>query len=134
MEVNRLAKKQQKKKKGRSVQQLIGIKTFTKHGIRVGKDELLFYAITPTNISVLSATNIEAKIRNMMVLLSAMPDIEVSCTDSSECFDDNKLYLKERLEGERLVNPERNPVPSQDRCDGRHSHHEPKREIWEICP
>lgn len=100
MEVNRLAKKQQKKKKGRSVQQLIGIKTFTKHGIRVGKDELLFYAITPTNISVLSATNIEAKIRNMMVLLSAMPDIEVSCTDSSECFDDNKLYLKERLEDE----------------------------------
>ena len=97
-----LAKKktQPKKKKGRSVQQLIGIKTFTKNGIRVGKDELLFYAITPTNISVLSAANIEGKIRNMMVLLSAMPDIEVSCTDSSECFDDNKLYLKSRLETE----------------------------------
>ena len=90
MEVNRLAKRQQKKKKGRSVQQLIGVKTFTKHGIRVGRDELLFYAITPTNISVLSEVNIEGKIRNMMVLLSAMPDIEVSCTDSSECFDDNK--------------------------------------------
>ena len=102
MEVNVLAKKkiQTKKKKGRSVQQLIGIKTFTKNGIRVGKDELLFYAITPTNISVLSAANIEGKIRNMMVLLSAMPDIEVSCTDSSECFDDNKLYLKSRLEKE----------------------------------
>ena len=68
--------------------------------IRVGKDELLFYAITPTNISVLSAANIDGKIRNMMVLLSAMPDIEVSCTDSSECFDDNKLYLKSRLEQE----------------------------------
>ncbi len=97
-----MAKKkiQTKKKKGRSVQQLIGIKTFTKNGIRVGKDELLFYAITPTNISVLSAANIEGKIRNMMVLLSAMPDIEVSCTDSSECFDDNKLYLKSRLEKE----------------------------------
>ena len=44
MEVNRLAKRQQKKKKGRSVQQLICVKTFTKHGIRVGRDELLFYA------------------------------------------------------------------------------------------
>ena len=100
MEVNHLAKKQQKKRKGRSVQQLIGVKTFTKHGIRVGRDELLFYAILPTNISVLSAVNTEGKIRNMMVLLSAMPDIEVSCTDSSECFDDNKLYLKSRLENE----------------------------------
>ena len=68
-------KTNRKKKKGRSVQQLIGIKTFTKNGIRVGKDELLFYAITPTNISVLSAANIEGKIRNMMVLLSAFRDI-----------------------------------------------------------
>lgn len=95
-----MQKKQKKKRKGRSVQQLIGIKTFTKNGIRVGKDELLFYSITPTNISVLSAANIEAKIKKMMVLLSVMPDIEVSCTDSSECFDDNKLYLKGRYEKE----------------------------------
>ena len=89
-----------KKKKGRSIQQLIGIKTFTKSGIKVGKDELYFFAVPPTNISVLSAANIEGKIHQMMMLLSAIPDIEVSCTDSSECFDDNKLYLKDRLEEE----------------------------------
>ena len=47
----------QKKKKGRSIQQLIGIKTFTKSGIKVGKDELFFFAVAPTNISVLSAAN-----------------------------------------------------------------------------
>lgn len=90
----------QKKKKGRSVQQLIGIKTFTKSGIKVGKDELYFFAVAPTNISVLSAANIEGKIMHMKMLLSAMPDVEVSCTDSSECFDDNKLYLRDRLEDE----------------------------------
>ena len=89
-----------KKKKGRSIQQLVGIKTFTKSGIKVGKDELYFFAVAPTNISVLSAANIEGKIHQMMMLLSAIPDIEVSCTDSSECFDDNKLYLKDRLEEE----------------------------------
>lgn len=90
----------QKKKKGRSVQQLIGIKTFTKSGIKVGKDDLYFFAVAPTNISVLSAANIEGKIMHMKMLLSAMPDVEVSCTDSSECFDDNKLYLRDRLEAE----------------------------------
>ena len=47
--------KPQKKKKGRSIQQLIGIKTFTKSGIKVGKDELFFFSVAPTNISVLSA-------------------------------------------------------------------------------
>ena len=90
--------KQQKKKKGRSVQELLGIRTFTKYGLSTNKGELLFYLVSPTNISVLSHTNIEIKIRHLMMLLSALPDIEIVCTDSSECFDDNKAYLVERLE------------------------------------
>ena len=90
--------KQQKKKKGRSVQELLGIRTFTKYGLSTNKGELLFYLVSPTNISVLSHTNIEIKIRHLMMLLSALPDIEI--TDSSECFDDNKAYLVERLEVE----------------------------------
>lgn len=93
-----------KKRSGRSVQQLIGIKGFTKNGLTVSKDELYFYSVSPTNISVLSAANIEGKIRHMMMLLSAIPDLEICCTDSSECFDDNKLYLRERLEEE--LNPD----------------------------
>ena len=92
--------KQQKRKKGRSVQNLIGIKTFTKYGLATNKGELLFYLIAPTNISVLSHVNIEIKIRHLMMVLSAVPDIEITCTDSSECFDDNKSYLQERLSEE----------------------------------
>ena len=92
--------KQQKRKKGRSVQELLGIRTFTKYGLSTNKGELLFYLVSPTNISVLSHTNIEIKIRHLMMLLSALPDIEIVCTDSSECFDDNKAYLTERLEVE----------------------------------
>ena len=102
----------QKKKKGRSIQQLIGIKTFTKSGIKVSKDELFFFAVAPTNISVLSAANIEGKIRQMMGMISAVPEIEISCTDSSECFDDNKLYLKSRLEKE--PNPNIRKLIKQD--------------------
>lgn len=86
-------KNKQKKKKGRDLQSFIGIKTFTKYGLATNKNELLFYLVSPTNISVLSHTNIEIKIRHLMMVLSAIPDIEITCTDSSECFDDNKSSL-----------------------------------------
>ena len=85
-----------KKKKGRSVQQLLGIQTFTKYGLMTDNGELLFYRVSPTNISVLSAANIEIKIRHLQMVLSAIPDIEIICTDSCECFDDNKAYLYRR--------------------------------------
>ena len=93
--------KQQKKKKGQSVQDMMGIQTFTKYGLMTDKGELLFYLVSPTNISVLSYVNIEIKIRHLMMVLSAIPDIEITCTDSSECFDDNKAYLQGRLEAEQ---------------------------------
>ena len=93
--------KQQKKKKGQSVQDMMGIQTFTKYGLLTDKGELLFYLVSPTNISVLSYVNIEIKIRHLMMVLSAIPDIEITCTDSSECFDDNKAYLQGRLEAEQ---------------------------------
>ena len=75
------------------MQAFIGARTFTKYGLSTNKGELLFYLVAPTNISVLSHTNIEIKIRHLMMVLSALPDIEIVCTDSSECFDDNKAYL-----------------------------------------
>lgn len=90
----------QKKRKGHSVQDLMGVKTFTKYGLATNKGELLFYQVAPTNISVLSHINIEIKIRHLMVVLSTIPDIEITCTDSSECFDDNKAYLHDRTDEE----------------------------------
>ena len=57
--------------------------------------------MAPTNISVLSSINIEIKVRHLMMVLSSVPDIEISCTDASECFDDNKAYLQRRLEEEQ---------------------------------
>ena len=92
------------KRKGRSVQQLLGIQTFTKYGLLTDDGELLFYRVAPTNISVLSAANIEIKIRHLQMLLSAIPDLEIICTDSCECFDDNKAYLHRRAMAES--NPE----------------------------
>lgn len=81
----------------RSVQELIGVRRFTKYGLFTDRGELIFYQVNPTNISVLSKANIETKITHLKMLLSTIPDIEITCTDSSECFDDNKLYLQERI-------------------------------------
>ena len=103
---------QQKKKKGRSTQELMGIKTFTKYGLETNKGELLFYLVSPTNISVLSHTNIEIKIRHLMMVLSAIPNIEITCTDSCECFDDNKSYLQMRLSEEQ--NPKVRKILKKD--------------------
>lgn len=107
-----MEKNKQKKKRGSSVQDLIGIKTFSKYGLKTNKGELLFYLVAPTNISVLSHTNIEIKVRHLMMVLSSLPDIEIACTDSSECFDDNKAYLHTRLDEE--INPKVKRILKKD--------------------
>lgn len=105
-------KPQKRKKKGRSVQDFIGVRSFTKYGLATDRGELLFYQVSPTNISVLSYANIEIKIRHLMTALSALPDIEITCTDSSECFDDNKAYLGGRLSEEQ--NPKVRSILKKD--------------------
>lgn len=95
--------KDNKKKKKNSVQELIGIDTFSKRGLKTRNGELVFFSISPTNISVLSKENIQTKIWHLMMVLSAQPDIEITCLDSCERFDDNKSFMVERLEKE--VNP-----------------------------
>lgn len=82
----------------RSVQELIGIEGFFQYGLITNRGELLFCQVSPINISVLSKTSIEQKIHGLMQILSMIPDIEIICIDSSECFDSNKLYLTQRIE------------------------------------
>lgn len=86
------------KRKNNSVQKLIGFENFTKYGVKTDKAEIAFFSVEPTNISVLSAANIEAKIHHLMTLLSTIPDLEIIALDSCECFDGNKNYVRKRLE------------------------------------
>ena len=93
-----MAKKE--KASGASVQTLLGIKAFSDYGLQTNKGELLFFLVTPSNISVLSASAVEVKVRQLMLTLSSIPDLEIVCMDSSECFDENKAYLLRRREEE----------------------------------
>ena len=76
---------------------LLGLRGFTRYGLSTTQGELLFFQVAPTNISVLSQANIAIKIRHLMMVLSALPDLEITCTDASERFDGNKAYLAGRL-------------------------------------
>ena len=46
------------------------------------------------------------------MVLSAIPNIEITCTDSCECFDDNKSYLQMRLSQEQ--NPKVRKILKKD--------------------
>ena len=92
-------RKMRRPRKGKnSVQSLIGFERFTRFGVKTDKAEIALSSVEPTNISVLSAANIDTKIRHLMTLLSTVPDLEIIALDSCECFDSNKIYVKERLE------------------------------------
>lgn len=88
------------KKRKNSIQKLIGFETFTKYGVKTDKCEFVFFHVEPTNISVLSADNIDAKVHHLMMLLSMIPELEIIALDSCECFDTNKSYVRKRLKDE----------------------------------
>lgn len=99
----KLQKKRDKKRKGRSTQELLDFRGFTRYGLQTGRYELIYYEVSPINISVLSRENISVKIHHLIMTLSALPDIEIVCHDSSESFDDNKLHIRTLLCQEQNV-------------------------------
>ncbi len=88
------------KKTNNSTQQLIGIKSFSRNGLVTEHGELVYFILTPTNISVLSQSSITQKIQHLMQLLCTEPDIEIVCTDARENYEVNKRFLKERIKTE----------------------------------
>lgn len=88
------------KRKGNSTRALMGLEGFTNYGIRTTNGELAALLVQPTNISVLSHANVEVKILHLRMVLSHHPELEISCLDSCEKFDDNKRFIKQRLQEE----------------------------------
>ena len=89
------------KKNKKSTQELIGLESFSKYSLKTDKADFVFYRIEPTNVSVLSESNIDIKINNLTMLLSIIPELEIIALDSAECFDANKAFIKRRLEQEQ---------------------------------
>lgn len=89
------------KKKVESTRTLMGTKELSEYGVKTYlKDELAYFIIQPSNISVLSEESLSARIYGLMTVLKGVTEVEMMCLNSRENFEDNKRYLKKRLEEE----------------------------------
>ena len=85
-----------------STRQLMGIDRLTEHGMKTAKGELVFYLISPDNLSVLSSEGVSGRVRALTDLLRGMESIELLALDSRESFLSNKHWYQERLEKEEM--------------------------------
>lgn len=95
-----------RKKKGEARQQastrhLIGIREITDYSLATyDHGELVYFIVKPSNISVLSESSVSARIYALMTVLKGIAEIEMLCLNSRENFEDNKRFLRSRIERE----------------------------------
>ena len=85
-----------------STRQLMGIDQLTEHGLKTARGELVFYLVSPDNLSVLSAEGVRGRVRALTELLRSMEAVELLALDSCESFQSNKHHYQDRLEREDL--------------------------------
>ncbi len=84
-----------------STRQLIGAKAVTDYSlVTYGQGELVYFIVKPSNISVLSEASIGVRIYALMTVLKGVAEIEMLCLNSRESFENNKQFLKMRMEQE----------------------------------
>lgn len=94
------AEKKQAREKA-STRRLIGAKAITDYSlITYGEGELVYFMVQPSNLSVLSAANVGARVYALMTVLKGVAEIEMLCVNSRESFEDNKQFLRTRMEQE----------------------------------
>jgi len=97
--MSRKEKKEQKQRQ--ATRQLINTRAITDYSLQTyGHGELVYFIIKPSNISVLSEASVSARIYALMTVLKGMAEIEMCCLNSRENFEDNKRFLKSRVEQE----------------------------------
>ena len=97
--MSRKEKKEQKQRQ--ATRQLINTRDITDYSLQTyGHGELVYFIIKPSNISVLSEASISARTYALMTVLKGMAEIEMCCLNSRENFEDNKRFLKSRVEQE----------------------------------
>ena len=106
-------KKQKKDKRRQSTQQLMGIQKITDYCISTDTGDLVFYIVRPSNLGVLPANAIYARIEALKNVLSTRANIELLALNSRESFTQNRAFYHDRLQQE--TNPEIRHLLEQDR-------------------
>ena len=84
-----------------STRQLMGIDRLTEHGVKTAKGELVFFMLSPDNLSVLSPEGVRARVKALDDLLRTTPSVRLLAMDSRESFQANKDFYQKRLEQEQ---------------------------------
>lgn len=88
-------------RKKQSTRQLINTKAITEYSLETYQGEqLVYFMIRPTNLSVLSEASVGARIYALMNVLKGVAEIEILCLNSRENFEENKSFLRKRAEEE----------------------------------
>ena len=91
-----------------STRQLMNTRRITEYSLETyDGDELVYFMIRPTNLSVLSESSVGARVYALMNVLKGVAEIEMLCLNSRENFEENKGFLRRRAEEDR------NPVIRQ---------------------
>ena len=98
--MNRKAKKELRERQ--STRQLMGISQLTEHGVKTAGGELVFFMLSPDNLSVLSPEGVQARVTALGNLLRTTPAVRLQAMDSRESFQANKDFYQRRLETEPL--------------------------------
>ena len=96
--------RRQKKKdvRDQSTRQLMGIDDFTDYGIATRMGNLVFFAIKPTNISVLPGSGVGARIYALLNVIKGQVEIEMLALNSKESFENNKDFYRQQANLEDL--------------------------------
>ena len=105
--------RKKKNKRRQSTQQLMGIQKITDYCISTDTGDLVFYIVRPSNLGVLPANAIYARIEALKNVLSTQANIELLALNSRESFTQNRAFYHDRLQQE--TNPEIRRLLEQDR-------------------
>lgn len=95
-------KSKAKKREGPSTRDLMGISGLTEYSICTKLGDLVFFIVEPTNISVLPDASVSARIHALLNVLKGQVDIDMLALNSTESFESNKNFYRQRLESEEL--------------------------------
>lgn len=98
--MNRKQKKELRERQ--STRQLMGISQLTEHGVKTAKGELVFFMLSPDNLSVLSPEGVRSRVTALTNLLRATTSVRFLAMDSRESFQANQDFYHRRLEQEQL--------------------------------
>ena len=94
-------KRKQKKKKN-STRELINTKTISDYSLKLFTgEEIVFFVIQPQNLSVMSKESIASKIFSLTNVIKGLSDLELICLNSRDNFENNKMFLRKRIDEEK---------------------------------